>query len=318
MVSRICDRSLPALILPANFGLSKLALQFILNILIMEKKFEGLLAKLERELENYVELQPLFRMRSEMAAVRACIVKLKDMVLAEGFGSTGEEVSFFKSVKPRFYALMVLSAERYGFEMARPFRNGKALARFYASQLDYIDRFFVQHGFLYQYYKMGATEMDLFYFVRGMEHSGFIGADVPPLDPSFCTVGDYLFAKFIALERLRDIVVTEMQVPRLAGAGAVRSKKGKELQWTGDSCNLIELAYGIFDCRQINNGEVDLSDIMDVFEQCFQINLSRYFRRFTEIKRRKSMSKTRFLDEMARVVNKRIDDGDAYVPMSMR
>ena len=29
-------------------------------------------------------------------------------------------------------------------------------------------------------------------------------------------------------------------------------------------------------------------------------------------------SKTRFLDEMARVVNKRIDDGDAYVAMSMR
>ena len=127
-----------------------------------------------------------------------------------------------------------------------------------------------------------------------------------------------MFAKFIALERLRDIVVTEMQVPSLAGAGAVRGKKGKELRWTGDSCNLIELAYGIFDCRQINNGEVDLSDIMDVLEQCFQINLSRYFRRFTEIKRRKSMSKTRFLDEMARVVNKRIEDGDAYVPMSMR
>ena len=73
---------------------------------------------------------------------------------------------------------------------------------------------------------------------------GFIGADVPPLDPSFCTIGDYLFAKFIALERLRDIVVTEMQVPSLAGAGEVRSKKGKELRWTGDSCNLIELAYG--------------------------------------------------------------------------
>jgi len=68
--------------------------------------------------------------------------------------------SFFNSVKPSFYALMVLSAERYGF------RNGKALARFYAS-LDYIDRLFVQHGFLSQYYKIGAPEMDLFYFVRG-------------------------------------------------------------------------------------------------------------------------------------------------------
>ena len=63
---------------------------------------------------------------------------------------------------------------------------------------------------------------------------------------------------------------------------------------------------------------MDLSDLMDVFEQCFQINLSRYFRRFTTIKRRKSMSKTRFLDDMARVVNKRIEYGEAYVPMSMR
>jgi hypothetical protein len=60
----------------------------------------------------------------------------------------------------------------------------------------------------------------------------------------------------------------------------------------------FELIYGIFDCEQVNRGNVDLSDLMDVLEQVFQINLSRYFRRFTEIKRRKSMSKRRFLDEM--------------------
>lgn len=284
----------------------------------MEKKFEGLLTKLERELENYVELRPLERMRSELAAVRSALGKLQEMVLADGFGSVEEEVSFFKSVKPKFYSLMVLSAERYGFEMARPVRRGKGLAKFYASQLDYIQRFFNQHAFLYQYYKMGATELDGVYFVRGVEPAGLTGADMPPLDPSFSTVGDYLFSKFMALERLRDMVVTEMEVPSLAGAGVIRSKKGKELRWTGDSCNLIELIYGVFDCRQVNEGDVDLSDLMDVFEQCFQINLSRYFRRFTEIKRRKSMSKTRFIDEMARVVNKRIEDGDAYVPMSMR
>ncbi|RZK66101.1 MAG: hypothetical protein EOO85_27310, partial [Pedobacter sp.] len=212
------------------------------------------------------------------------------------------------------YSLLVLAAERYGLELARPVRRGKALERFYHVQLDYIERFFSQHGFLYEYYRTGAVELDALYFVRGGQWSGTVGADIPVLDPSFSTLGDYLFSKFMALEKLREIVLSEMEVPSLTGAGAVRSKKGKELRWTGDSCNLIELAYGVFDCRQINNGEVDLSDIMDVLEQCFQINLSRYFRRFTEIKRRKSMSKTRFLDEMARVVNKRIEDGDAYVP----
>jgi len=284
----------------------------------MEKKYEQLLIKLERELENYVELKPLERMRSELAAVRSAIGKLQEMVLADGFASVEQEVSFFKSVKPRFYSMMVLAAERYGFEVSRPARRGKGTAKFYASQLDYIDRFFTQHGFLYQYYKMGATELDHVYFVRRVEPTGLVGVGMPPLDPSFSTIGDYLFSKFMALERLLDVVVAEMEVPSLAGSGVIRSKKGKELRWTGDSCNLIELIYGVFDCRQVNNGEVDLSDLMDVFEQCFQINLSRYFRRFTEIKRRKSMSKTRFIDEMARVVNKRIEDGDAYVPMSMR
>ncbi|TCC88636.1 hypothetical protein EZ428_18540 [Pedobacter frigiditerrae] len=284
----------------------------------MEKKYEVLLSKLERELEDLVELGPLDRMRSELTAVRTSLGKLQELVLESGFVSQAEEVLFFKVVKPRFYSLMVLAAERYGFEMARPLRKGKGMDAFYRRQLDYISRFFDQHAFLYQYYRLGAVELDVLYFVRGGDVAGIVGADLPALDPSFTTLGDYLFSKFIALERLRELVLAEMEVPSLAGSGVVRSKKGRELRWTGDSCNLIELIYGVFDCRQVNDGEVDLSDLMDVFEQCFQINLSRYFRRFTEIKRRKSMSKTRFLDQMARMVNKRIDDGDAYVPMSMR
>jgi hypothetical protein len=284
----------------------------------MEKKYEGLLNKLERELENYIEMQPLERMRCELSAVRASLATLQQIALEAEFATKADEVDFFKNVKPRFYSLMVLSAERYGLEMARPLRKGKGMDAFYGRQLDYISRFFDQHAFLYQYFRMGATELDLLYFLRGGEVAGIIGADLPTLDPSFSTLGDYLFSKFLALEKLRELVLLEMEVPSLSGTGVVRSKKGRELRWTGDSCNLIELVYGIFDCKQVNDGEVDLSDLMDVFEQCFQINLSRYFRRFTEIKRRKSMSKTRFLDEMARVVNKRIDDGDAYVPMSMR
>lgn len=263
-------------------------------------------------------MEPLERMRSELSAVRSSLDRLREMVTKDGFSSQAQEISFFKSVKPRFYSQLVLSAERYGLESLRPLRAGKGMDAFYGRQLDHISRFFDQHAFLYQYYRMGASELDGLYFVRGAEIPGMVLGDLPALDPAFCTLGDYLFSKFSALEQLREIVLAQMQVPSLAGTGVVRSKKGRELRWTGDSCNLIELVYGIFDCKQVNDGEVDLSDLMDVFEQCFQINLSRYFRRFTEIKRRKSMSKTRFLDEMARMVNKRIEDGDAYVPMSMR
>jgi RteC protein len=69
------------------------------------------------------------------------------------------------------------------------------------------------------------------------------------------------------------------------------------------------MAY--YDTLQINEGKADLSDIIDWLEQSLQVNLSRYYRRFMEIKQRKAMSKTRYLDEMRDVVNKRIDDTDA-------
>lgn len=284
----------------------------------MEKNDQVLYLKLEKELEKFVELSPLERMRSEVSAVNATLLILKQRVMSEGFVDQRSEIAFFKSVKPKFYALLILAVERYGFEKGKPLAHGKSLEGYYKSQLDYLERFFLNHRFLYEYYRLSADELDHVYFVRGVQLPVLVGADLPALDASFATVGDYLFAKFIALEVLRELVLAQMQVPALAGMGVIRSKKGRELRWSGDSCNLIELAYGIFDCKQINDGQVDLSDIMEVFEACFQVNLSRYFRRFTEIKRRKSISKTRFLDEMARVVNKRIEDGDAYVPMSMR
>jgi hypothetical protein len=139
--------------------------------------------------------------------------------------------------------------------------------------------------------------------------------EVPDLDPVFSTSCDYVFSKFIAYERLQAELLDLVALAESEGGnGQLLSKKGRQTKWTGDSCNLIELVYGIYETKQVNEGAVDLSDLMDVFEQCFQVNLSRYFRRFTEIKRRKSMSKTRFLDEMRAAVNKRIDDGDAFVP----
>lgn len=285
---------------------------------MIEKMSEELLKKLGRELEGFMDHSPLERMKSELIAVKQVMLTLKWKVTEIGFVSVAEEIHFFKVLKPRFYAQLIFASERYSFEVGKPVIKGKPIDQYYLKQLDYISRFFRQHEFMYQYYKMGAVELDGMYFVRGEEPAGLVGADLPALDSSFSTLGEYLFSKFIALERLQDLVLEEMQVPSLAGTGVVKSKKGRELKWTGDSCNLIELVYGVFDCKQVNGGDVDLSDLMDVFEVCFQVNLSRYFRRFTEIKRRKSISKTKFLDQMREAVNKRIDEGNAYVPMSMR
>ncbi|RZM14071.1 MAG: hypothetical protein EOO88_44335 [Pedobacter sp.] len=188
------------------------------------------------------------------------------------------------------------------------------MAAYLEHQLDYVARVFAQYGFLYEYYRSGACELDAVYFLRGVEFSGLIGVDLPPFDTSFSTLGDFLFSKFIALEQFRELVMGEMGLVVVSGFVPVLSKKGKELKWTGDITNLIELLYGLSETKQLNDGEIDISDVVDVFEQVFHVNLSNFYRRFTTIKRRKLVSKTRFLDEMRAAVAKRIDDADAYVP----
>jgi len=280
---------------------------------------EKRLQRLEQALAGFRELGPLERMRGEVALVRQVLDELRVSVLEKDFGSVEEEILFFREVKPRFHALLILAVERFHFESNKPAVAGRELERYCRRQLAFIGNFFGQHRLMYEYYRLGAVDLDGRIFVRANVSEDFSFVGLPEIYPVFSTYGEYLFSKFMALEKLRQEVLGELLVPvENTGREPLRSRKGRELRWTGDSCNLIELAYGLFDCRQINHGKVDLSDLMEVFEQVFQVNLSRYFRRFTEIKRRKSISKTRFLDQMKAAVEKRIEDGDAYVPMSMR
>lgn len=280
----------------------------------MEKRFQELLVKLEKKLETFTGLGNMERMRAEVSEVRLSLDVLEQMVKKDGFADQPSEIAFFKLVKPRFYALIIVSVENYNFHSARPLGKGKKLRGYLQLQLEYISRQFSHDGFMYEYYRTGATELDELYFLRGVSFTGMVGADLPPLDPSFSTVGDYLFSKFIALERFRKILLGELGHPVVGSQVAVTSRKGKELKWTGDVSNLIEVLYGLSETRQLNGGQVDISDLVDVFEQVFQVNLSNYFQRFAKIKQRKLVSKTKFLEEMVAAVAKRIDDADAYVP----
>lgn len=77
-----------------------------------------------------------------------------------------------------------------------------------------------------------------------------------------------------------------------------RSNKGIQLQWTGDKSNLVELAYAIYGTKQLNNGDADIIDIVEWLEQTLQISLGRYYQTFADIRMRKAVSKTRYLDHL--------------------
>lgn len=274
-----------------------------------------LFSEMEEELSIYADLGtlPVRRLTGALSCVSESLIKLKGNMVEYPFKDQQEEITFFKYEKPPFVCEQIYALEMYTIETSRPIGDELLLKAFYEQELKFIKRFFIQYQFIYQYFQLDAIELDHLFFVRGAKSSDLLLPETHGLDPEFSTSCDYLFAKFMAYEKVQDYLIE-----RLYGHGGIfiafRSKKGRALEWTGDKSNLVELAYAIHDTVQINNGEVDISDIIDWLEQSLQVNLGRYYKRFSEIRMRKNMSKTRYLDEMRNALSKHIEEGDAFKP----
>jgi len=90
----------------------------------------------------------------------------------------------------------------------------------------------------------------------------------PDLDPEFSTAGDYLFAKFIAYERLQEYLISCFY-HRASDEPALGKPKRKAMNWTGDKSNLIELANALYGTQQINEGKITISEIIEWLEASF-------------------------------------------------
>jgi hypothetical protein len=271
----------------------------------------------ELELFNEIGDLSVKKLQGSLFVIKTALDGLKDYLQLNPFIDQDEEVRFFKYEKPKILAEKIFALERYTIDSAVPLGDEEAIQQYFTRELAFIDRFFYQYRFLFQYYQLDASELDHLYFLRGGQPQGLLVTEQQEPDPQFSTACDHLYSKFMAYEKLQAYVWDRLRQPGGGNQTITVSKKGRELKWTGDKSNLVELAYGLYDTMQINNGDVDISDIIDWLEQTLQINLNRYYRRFSEIKSRKSISKTKFLDQMRDALMKHIEEGDAYKPQNV-
>ena len=78
------------------------------------------------------------------------------------------------------------------------------------------------------------------------------------------------------------------------------------LQWTGNAIDLVELIYGIYEMGCINNGEMPLKQLAPLLYRIFGVEAKDCYRFYTDIKRRKTISHTHFLEQMQERLNERI------------
>lgn len=90
-----------------------------------------------------------------------------------------------------------------------------------------------------------------------------------------------------------------------------QSDRTHKLHWTGSKASLIELVYALQCGGVFNNGNADLKQIATYFEQAFDVELGNYYRVFQDFRIRKN-SRTQFIDELKKVLEKRMDDTDEH------
>lgn len=268
------------------------------------KEFEKGLNRLTSEKSD-----PFNRLRATVHWINQALEEIKQTILQEGFKNPADEIHFFKKVKPHVKACLIYEVEYFRLRMDRPAGTKDMINGFYQKQLKKIQQVFREYDFQYHYFKSDSSELDHVFFIRRHDVSKALiyqNADPDP-DPQFSTSMDFLFARFIASERLQNYLIGELlETGATSGTEAVISERG--LVWTGEAINLVEVAYGLWLTGQVNNGEATISEIIYWLEQRFKLKIGRAYRRWTEISRRKLISPTKYLDQMKESINKRIDD----------
>ena len=256
-----------------------------------------------------IETTPVERLRHSMPLITRIIADVKKLVMEEGFASPQAEIYFFKQIKPRFYAHQIYEILYYNLMMQKPEGTPEMVKAFYEAELLQVFREFRVNAFPYAYYQTQTTLLDHVYFIRDAQPR-----DIPVLElidplPGFSTAMDYTFAKFIAYERLRDYLLEQLNNAQIKLKISNAIKKDElELKWTGDTINLVELAYGIWLTGQVNHGNAGIAEIIHWLEIHFQVKVGRPHRRWQSISYRKRVTKTKFLDEMRDAIEKRLDD----------
>jgi len=284
--------------------------------------FKVMLAELRGRLEAIAgrNLSLVERFNSSLSEIGAFLSEVRRAVQRVPFKELSDEVYFFKFEMSEYLSLQVFQVALFNLEKGKPVGVAELLREYYLEELRFISRFFKQHAFLYEYYRSGFTELDEVLFVRGAEASSPFLLGSPALDVAYSTSGDYLFGKFMAYEALRDYILLELGkldngVALAVGVSGARPGGGKKwFDWSGEVINVVELGYALWLSGQIGSGKAGLQEIFRWLEESFGLDIGIPANRFREIKRRKRLSRTHFLDLCISALTDYMDQEDAFHP----
>lgn len=255
------------------------------------------IAKLHEELELkinevYDEDDMIKVAERSLLLIDESIRKLKTLVSFHKFENVGEEVHFFKNLKPKFISKFIYYSTVLDLESHKPNAGKNALNEYYEAELEKLKNFYKEQSDFYSYYRREATYLDHKIFVRdSYDLKMKLSLGFYNFDTSFTTSHDQLIAKFMANEKIEQYLIK--QIDRLSENNG--DETSSRLVWTASKVGLIELVYALYNMRCFNGGNVELSEVVRFVEKSLGIDLGNFHKTIFEIRNRKK-GPTKFLN----------------------
>ena len=227
------------------------------------------------------------------------------------FPTKEDEILFFKTQKPEILARLLFFYKIYRIETQCPNGSDEVMRSYINRELDNLTFFFNRNLDFYQYYRSHSTVYDEYYFVRGNADLRLCTDSAQfDKDPNFSTGYDYKVAKIIANEMLR--IYLNKRLVKLETDNQIEDNLQKYLKYpfrfTGKKVFLIELGYSLVSSGDINNGNVEIKEMMKFLSTVFQVDLGDYYASYIAMKERKD--RTAYLHHLIDSLIKRMNEDD--------
>ncbi|EEC97769.1 RteC protein [Parabacteroides johnsonii DSM 18315] len=281
----------------------------------MEEMLADILSKIDVEIDE-IDLYGYDIIETSLSMVHRLQTVLNDLktkLQTYSFPAKEDEIRFFKTQKPEILGRLLFFYKIYRIETQCPNGSNDVIRNYISKELDNLTYFFNRNLDFYQYYRSHSTLYDEYYFVRGKSDLRLCTDSAQfDKDPNFSTGYDYKVAKIIANEMLR--IYLNKRLVKLETNIQVEDSLQKCLKYpfrfTGKKVFLIELGYSLVSSGDINNGNVEIKEMMNFLGTVFQVELGDYYAAYIAMKERKK-DRTAYLSRLQDSLVKRMDEDDS-------
>jgi hypothetical protein len=253
--------------------------------------FANIILELENNLESLKisNENVLILSQKAVALCSDVLMEMKETVKKNDFQSEKEESHLFK------------------IETKRP--ESKLLKEKYLMRvIKKLHKYFEQNADICKYYRSKQESFDKMYFLRENRNlNNPSDSIVPYIDHEFSTMHDHSFSCIMAHDQL--IRYLENEIGKLQNQELEPERSKTNYTWTDSKIALVELIYALHSTCSINNGKIDIKELVELFEKLFQIDLEEYSRTFIDIRMRKT-GRAKYLDNLKQSLMKKMEDAD--------